>query len=395
MTATRRSHRKSRRGCTTCKRRHIKCDEAGPPCGSCQLRATTCEYPDFIATKDGPAVVEHTATENPVSDKQTDVPVFPASQRLQELHLMSRWCVVTYKSCCTEIAEDHIVWQKQVPDLSLQYDYLLNGLLALSAFEIASTGTHYRTKYVDLGHHYQGLALSSFRVHLPHIGQESFEASLCFSMMLMVLALASAQFGSSSPKGTQNDMVQRTLTHFELVRGCEAVIHGKEEHLLQLPFVQKLRHFEDLAQAPLDPRVEMAVANLNDLNEKRIESSVAAPYEHRLLQVSHWKACKAAIGLLRELYAKCDNVDYSGYILAWLNLSGDEFIEAIKTSDHVALLALAFWGVLAEKLSHQVWWAKDFGRLLIEEIFGLDQFQNADQLVQDLISSARELIGSS
>ncbi|ETN37540.1 uncharacterized protein HMPREF1541_07162 [Cyphellophora europaea CBS 101466] len=41
---TRRSHRKSRKGCLTCKTRRVKCDETRPICTNCSSRATECEY---------------------------------------------------------------------------------------------------------------------------------------------------------------------------------------------------------------------------------------------------------------------------------------------------------------------------------------------------------------
>ncbi|KAJ4392463.1 hypothetical protein N0V85_007033 [Neurospora sp. IMI 360204] len=41
----RRSHRKSRKGCLECKRRHIKCDETRPRCINCQTVERECSYP--------------------------------------------------------------------------------------------------------------------------------------------------------------------------------------------------------------------------------------------------------------------------------------------------------------------------------------------------------------
>lgn len=42
--APRKSHTKSRTGCTSCKRRRVKCDEGLPSCGSCRRLALVCEY---------------------------------------------------------------------------------------------------------------------------------------------------------------------------------------------------------------------------------------------------------------------------------------------------------------------------------------------------------------
>ena len=43
---TRRKHHKSRRGCTTCKQRHIRCDEAFPSCLNCFKHRSACHYPE-------------------------------------------------------------------------------------------------------------------------------------------------------------------------------------------------------------------------------------------------------------------------------------------------------------------------------------------------------------
>ncbi|KAK5108850.1 hypothetical protein LTR62_007740 [Meristemomyces frigidus] len=47
----RRAHPKSRKGCTHCKQRRVKCDETRPTCGQCAERNWTCEYP--AASKKG------------------------------------------------------------------------------------------------------------------------------------------------------------------------------------------------------------------------------------------------------------------------------------------------------------------------------------------------------
>ncbi|KNB09221.1 hypothetical protein FOXG_09845 [Fusarium oxysporum f. sp. lycopersici 4287] len=41
---SRRTHRKSKAGCVTCKRRHVKCDEGRPRCAKCALGNRSCSY---------------------------------------------------------------------------------------------------------------------------------------------------------------------------------------------------------------------------------------------------------------------------------------------------------------------------------------------------------------
>ncbi|EWZ45960.1 hypothetical protein FOZG_06165 [Fusarium oxysporum Fo47] len=57
----RRAHRKSRKGCWECKRRHIKCDESRPACGNCAVSERSCSFPSSAT----PATTTPTASPIP------------------------------------------------------------------------------------------------------------------------------------------------------------------------------------------------------------------------------------------------------------------------------------------------------------------------------------------
>ncbi|KAH6989575.1 hypothetical protein BKA56DRAFT_576067 [Ilyonectria sp. MPI-CAGE-AT-0026] len=67
----RRAHRKSRKGCLECKRRHIKCDETRPRCNNCLVSERACSFPPSVG-----AAPEAAAT---AQNQQPPVPVRPAS----------------------------------------------------------------------------------------------------------------------------------------------------------------------------------------------------------------------------------------------------------------------------------------------------------------------------
>lgn len=78
---------------------------------------------------------------------------------------MHRWSTTTYKSCCTPGSGDDEVWQFMVTESALQYDFLLNGIFALAAFESARSLKEESCyeKYVNAAIEYHGRALSSFQ----------------------------------------------------------------------------------------------------------------------------------------------------------------------------------------------------------------------------------------
>ncbi|KAL4745446.1 hypothetical protein BDW72DRAFT_198638 [Aspergillus terricola var. indicus] len=49
MDHPRRAHKKSRRGCIECKRRHVKCDESRPLCANCRISKRHYSYEDLVS----------------------------------------------------------------------------------------------------------------------------------------------------------------------------------------------------------------------------------------------------------------------------------------------------------------------------------------------------------
>ncbi|KEF54244.1 uncharacterized protein A1O9_09410 [Exophiala aquamarina CBS 119918] len=391
----RRSHAKSRRGCLNCKSRHIKCDEGGPPCDRCKLRGTACEYATPGSGAKTSAIAEvreeisHTAAK--INELQ-----FPADRRLLELQLMHRWSTLTHKSCSTPGAGDEEVWEQLVPTLSVRYDFLLNGLLALAAFDCARSAPQSTyEQYVNSAVEYHALALGTFRSHLPLINPESYEAALCLSLMLMILALASAQFTPKSATSKTPDMVQNAIVHFELLRGCVPIADINEDYLLSNPYIRNLKLFEDLPRTTIDERVREALTQLSDFNDRKIVSTVHESDERRMRQIAHWGACKKALAVLGELFEKCVDDFSLGYVLGFLNIAGEEYIKALKDEDNASLLILMFWGVLMDKLGHKVWWADQFGSLLVSEIASRILVHEDDKEINSIIFWAQRNLRAS
>ncbi|RVX69288.1 hypothetical protein B0A52_06881 [Exophiala mesophila] len=392
----RRSHAKSRRGCINCKSRHIKCDEGGPPCERCKLRGTPCEYTSSgpIPKISSPAEVQKGAALDAVSSSVNQVRL-PADRRLLELQLMHRWSTGTYKSCVTPQVNDGELWQQKVPALAVQYDFLLNGLLALSAYDCAgSTIEAESEQYANSAVEYHALALGSFRSYVPRIDSDSHEAAFACSLILMILAIASAQFASKPGVGNSHDMVQDAIVHFEMLRGCVPILNLNADLLLSNPQIQKLVPWEDLPRTMVDGPTRTALGHLSDFNDKKIVAARDKPGEYNISQIAHWETCKKAISMLTECFEKCVDDLSRGYALGWLNFAGEDYIKALKDEDSAALLALMFWGVLVDKLGHQVWWAEKFGSLLVSEVSNRVLAVNDDKETQSMISWALGNISS-
>jgi hypothetical protein len=343
---------------------------------------------------------------------------FPHDSRLLELQLMHRYSTYTYKSMCTPVSGDTEVWRVRLPSLAITNDFLLSGMLALTAFEAASRTTSLnREHYANAAIQYHAHSLERGRIALsvefdgsPPL--EIVESRLIFSLIVMVLTFASAQFTQTfttdgDQLGDSNTMLQSTFVHNELVIGCSTVLGDPaqaEAYITSNPHLAKLTMFDHLPSKPLPQHITDILEKLSLLNERRLTRTVAEPLEVRTEQVTRFEACKTAITFLRECFAKCAMVaadeDYShqGYVLGYLAMAGEPYIQALKKGDNVALVILMYWGALIEKLSWRVWWGAKFGALLVQEIemrIASSLYGETGQLYREVMDAAKAMIEES
>ncbi|KAJ5669136.1 C6 transcription factor [Penicillium macrosclerotiorum] len=87
---SRRSHRKSRGGCASCKQRRVKCDETKPHCLRCQKHGVDCDYTaQLMRTKPPKHVVSHFIESQPdlmsVESLSASMSLLLVAERLDEL----------------------------------------------------------------------------------------------------------------------------------------------------------------------------------------------------------------------------------------------------------------------------------------------------------------------
>ena len=359
------SHRKSRLGCLTCKARRVKCDEQGPPCGNCKARATNCQYPSLDRSPQPSTASSNlpTITLHPGSDGSTPIPT--TSRQLLELRLMHRWSTVTYETLSASFLEDAPIWQLAIPEAAYDHEFLLHGIFAMSAFDLARSCKADQARHISTALEYQDLAFRGFRAQLREPTSDSYEALLYFSILLVPLDLASAQFVTTG--GEIDSKIHHTIVQYELSRGAALLVISKPDVISTHPLFRKVVKISDLPRVPLEAGTEVALGKLFELNERRSLSSLGdscKSQEDRTLYLG----CKKALCWLSECFATCLQAPYQGYCLQWIVAAGDDYYTAMKKKDLVALLILAYWAILVENLGLDYWWVGSFGKTLIDEI---------------------------
>lgn len=158
-----------------------KCDEQGPPCINCIVRDTTgtCTYKAIPQTQAQVQVQESSSESLSISGSETHTSCTATidatgSRRILELELMHRWSTTTYKSLCS-VPEDHYYLQIEVPRGALRHDFLLHGLFAITALEIAAVCSDLTdsAKYVCTAMEYYDKGSESFRAALCEVTPEN------------------------------------------------------------------------------------------------------------------------------------------------------------------------------------------------------------------------------
>ena len=310
------------------------------------------------------------------------------SRRLLDLELMHQWATKTYISFCGESKPDYPMWQVSLPLEGLKHEFLLNGLLSMAALEIALTRDGAaNSKYATAALEYYDTASSTFREEITDIRLEKQEIILAFSLIAIVLSLALPQLLKA--RGEKPRMVDHMFVHSELLKGVRLITSQHGGQIRHAPILRNQMNFEEVPMGPLDSGTGAAIARLDALNDQRHDlgaESYPAPHatEHAI--------CQKAIRYLEECFARCQEPIHRGHALAWLRLAGEDFIEVLKKSNSVALLALMHWGVLAERCSEGFWWAQSVGKNLVDEITDL-LAHDEDSKLASSISWARAEVG--
>ena len=280
---------------------------------------------------------------------------------------MNQWTAETYKVFCGTATGEYHTWQVLVAQEGLRHDYVLYGMFAMAALEIARASQHEGpSNYVNIALEYQNLASSSFRAELSNLTEANSQAIFAFSLITMILSIALPQFMKDQAEPIS--MLDSQVLHYELLRGVGLIVQSSRDWLESGPLLRNAQRYNSLPIGEIDADTQAAIDRLNAINDEKHDLARAETRLAKAQAMTFHAACRRAIFYLEECFARCIEPLQRGYALAWLGLSGAEYVSAIKQRNAVALLIMMHWGVLAERASYDVWYAQSVGKNLVKEI---------------------------
>lgn len=274
---------------------------------------------------------------------------------MRDLELMHKFATETFSTVCTSESKFH-VWQIVIPRLALQYDFLMNGILALAALHIATT-TESPTSlaYIDTALQYHNLSFAPFRGAIDNLTPQNCEAVLAQSIVTTVIGIALPRV--TAPRDENTNMTENMLVVFELLQGVKKIIHiGRS--WIKINLYSRQRDLYESGPTELDSDVSTAIDRLAMLNEETVANIDAQQYHIN----------KDVIDNLRHCYTLYQNSQDPGEVLAWLAAVDKEFVDNVRRRQPLALLILMHWGVLLHELDGRWWWAQNSGKSLVLEL---------------------------
>ncbi|PYH88924.1 C6 transcription factor [Aspergillus ellipticus CBS 707.79] len=335
----RRGHTKSRNGCDRCKERRVKCDE-GDPCANCAKRGLQCSFERRPATSMRPPS-ESPAISPPTEDAFSsfhhavaDTSAFLREWGAQDPELMHHYCIYTAKTL-SERGKIRDVWHIEVPKIAYSFEFLMHGILSLSALHLAYTRPERHSHYLSSSNFHMALGLQTFRIILQTPTKENCSALFCFSSLIMVWTCgAPTDLGDSRP-------LESVFRLFSLCRGI-MTLQPFMPHVENGPLAPLfLRDYADDPADPANPLQFGLFPGVGDQieNIRQLVSSERLSEHERVVY-------QQAIDRLERSFLRlqvCEKPAQCGMIFLWPITVCDEFVRLLMEKNPLALILLAHY----------------------------------------------------
>jgi hypothetical protein len=269
---------------------------------------------------------------------------------------MVQWSSKTYSSFSRDEETKHI-WQSLVPQEALSYKFLMHGLLATSALQLASYGGRVsRYQYIKKGVMYQNEALTEFQELLRKINYENVKAVFAYSSILVVYSFGSLHLDNTDGSSITMDNIYQVLM---LCRGVQQIIEHCRASIQNSNFSPILELRQATCPLSLPDDAQLALHQLRLAN-----------ISYSAQNISHNTVVhKEAINMLEEAL----NNAYQGQIAQnivsrWAIKLPQQFLERLQDLEPMALVIMCFFCVVLHRLE-EIWYFRGCGETVIKLIW--------------------------
>lgn len=231
-----------------------------------------------------------------------------------------------------------------IPALAFEHDFLLSGILAVTSLHLAILNSCPIHSNAAMKHHSEALTLT--RPHLSHVTPDNVSALFSFSCLI-----ACYSFGFHQANLSCADPIGEILEVFTLLRGIAVIVKNGAQWLEQGPFAESMLPKPSNPNASLAPKIEAAISSLSQCNSALMSDSVTQ------------EAYAVAIEMLRQTFLlSAEQPNAKMAALPFPIMAPQGLMEKLRDRDPMALVILAYYGVVLHWLRDDIWlrgWGKE------------------------------------
>ncbi|KAJ5542858.1 hypothetical protein N7535_005281 [Penicillium sp. DV-2018c] len=304
------------------------------------------------------------STESPQTASHEHPPTYLSSPieetlHLKDLELMIHWCTTTCKTMARGPSAERL-WQITIPQLSLRYPSLRQGLLALSALHLASTSTpSLRRRYLERARAHQANALSGLRIDSEDAPESQSQATFALCCIMIVFPFGYRHVESEMTPDSDaehRDTLDEFFEVFQLTRWLVNIM---------------MKSADRIAGSELNPLVEREdpPATMPDMSRLVVFSLLQQNGMEAMRDTTHEKkiydaAIEHLSNALKQLMKGGEPHAFAFY---WCFRIPEEFLELLEARRPFALVVIAHYAVILHHLRDE-WWMGDWGAQILKEI---------------------------
>ncbi|CEF79776.1 unnamed protein product [Fusarium graminearum] len=343
---SRRTHKKSRTGCDTCKKRRIKCDEVHPRCAKCTFGNRTCSYAAAPGPGQGQAGL-NTNVAGSSSNSPAGTPLSPAllaaaaearstvaaPGRYDAIHMSLFHYAIINMTTFMGVGGDSSRVVESALDSTHVAPYLLDQLLALSALYQSTTAQASQNLYLRYATELQTRALAQFLETRGNISGTNFIPAFLFTSFLGIHVLYNTFRDHQDNLG---EFVSAFVDYARVHQGIRAVTANYWPQILAsnlaplLGIVEIGNRIDHLEPGTETIELRKLLESLSDSSRMPVTASINA------LQRMQW-----VLDLANHNAQSSSNKIQAA--LAWPVIIPEDYIDALYLRHPEALAVLAFF----------------------------------------------------
>jgi hypothetical protein len=277
-----------------------------------------------------------------------------------DLSLMHYFTTVVAYELSEPTKPDYLaLWQEHAIKLGFKHDFLLRGILAVSAYHMGAHRPEIKEDMDLVASNHQTLALASFQETLADVNESNCHALFAFSCLIIVMAFA------SNSKAKPSDFNSEVLQWFYLLRGAGIVLHMHSEAIKSSflkPMLDEMAHTDTKAAhtIPDSDRITdlFRICGVSS-HEREISQAYTMAISSLLSTFTQTSICRS----------RGDGTVLAGFV--WPITLPPKFVDLLNEKQPEALIILAHYCVIVhwgEKGEHTVWFLMGWGRYMFETV---------------------------